>query len=480
MANLHLPVRRSDATQHMVRLVGTLKKHQGSTMKVHWPKLFHSSFYRLFFRYYLGALLSLALIISLAGIAIDHLYSSADEDYGRDFMRGTVLLIRNELLLHPEQDWPAILKKMEPSFSYHLALTRLSQLTLVTDLDEGERQEIRLGHLHLDMDGLMIYLRLGESQQVLTVGPLGFNPGNGDSLLTDGIHAKAGWWMLTALGFGILVWLVIRVLWRDLVAMRRTAGRWASGDLSARAPDTRSRLLRPLFCRLNTMAEHLQNQMTSHYAHQHAVAYQLRAPLARLRTRLGAVEKEGGTTPAMHQYWLQMEQDVQELDELLNTSMRYAQLDQGRIEIQKEATALHPWFTELIDTLTPLAPEIAIQLSCNLDEAEFDPALMHIAVRNVLINAQHRAQAQICISIRQQDKDLEISIEDDGPALAPSQRQHGFEPSPHMIAGNAQGEDRYGMQLSFAWLITEHHGGRASIEEGENGATRFVLRIPGQ
>jgi signal transduction histidine kinase len=453
-------------------------ENQETIMKMPWQKLRHPSFAKLFFRYYLGVLLALALIISLASVVISHLYSPADEDYGRDFMRGTVLLIKNQLLTHPEKEWPTILKTLEPGFSYPLGLTTLAQLAQVEELDDGERQEIRRGRLHLDMDGLIVYARLGDSQQVLTVGPLSFNSTNGDSLLTDGVHAKVAWWILTALGCGILAWLVFRRIWRDLMALRHTAGRWAAGDLAIRSPKAHSLLLRPLGNRLNDMAENLQHQMSSHYAHRHATALELRTPLSRLRSGLASLPNHAASAQQLQLACADLLQDVQEMDELINSSMRYAQLDQGGIAVEWQPVALHTWFDELIATVSLANPATSIGLDCQTDEAEFDPTLLNIAVRNLLLNALTRAETIIRVTVSKREQNLEIGVEDDGPVISMEERQHIFEPfyrPAEFLVRRGKGQ---GLQLSFTRLIAQHHGGSASVIEGTNGTMRFMLKIP--
>ena len=157
-------------------------------MKSIFQRLLHPSLATLFLRYYLSALLALVLIISVVGVVIDQIYTGVDEENGRNFMRGTVVLIEAELERHPEQEWPNVLAKMAPAFSYKLALTNLSHLQALQELDDGERQDIVRGLLHMEMDGLVVYSRIGDSQRVLVLGPLNFNSTDSDSLLTDGTH----------------------------------------------------------------------------------------------------------------------------------------------------------------------------------------------------------------------------------------------------------------------------------------------------
>jgi len=447
-------------------------------MKSIFQRLLHPSLATLFLRYYLSALLALVLIISVVGVVIDQIYTGVDEENGRNFMRGTVVLIEAELERHPEQEWPNVLAKMAPAFSYKLALTNLSHLQALQELDDGERQDIVRGLLHMEMDGLVVYSRIGDSQRVLVLGPLNFNSTDSDSLLTDGTHAKALWWTLTGLGFGILVFLAIRPLWNDLSAIRDTAERLAAGELDARAPQAKSWLLSPLSQGLNGMADRLQHQMTAHQAISHAVAHELRTPIARLRFGLSMLD-EAETEQEHFKYRQGMEHDMQELDELVNASMSYAQLDQGDVVLQWEHAELEEWFSGLVDLIRPLAtPEVTISISCVEEDAEFDHKLMYIAVRNLLINAVHYARSSVKLNVIKQDGWLVVTVDDDGPGVPEAERVRIFDPFHRIDTSRDRHTGGFGLGLSFVKLIAEHHGGSVTVATNQEGGARFVLSIP--
>jgi signal transduction histidine kinase len=447
-------------------------------MKV-WPnKRLPPSLATLFFRYYLSALLALILIISVVGVIIDQLYNGVDEENGRNFMRGTVVLIQNQLVQQPEARWPAVLASMAPSFSYPLVLTDLAHLPQVTELDEGERQDITRGLVHLDMDGQVIYSRIGHTQRVLAIGPLNFSSNDGDSLLTDGTHARVLWWTLTGLGFGLLVFLAIRPLWDDLSAIRATAERLAAGELSARAPRARSWLLSPLSQGLNSMADRLENQMSAHQALSHAVAHELRTPLARLRFGLSMLD-ETDSQDEHSKYRHGMERDMQELDELVNASMSYAQLDQGGVVLQWEHAEQREWFSNLVELIRPLAPSgVVLTTDCVEGDVEFDHKLMYIAVRNLLVNAVRYARSQVLLSVVQQDGWLVITVDDDGPGVPPTERERIFDPFHRLDASRDRHTGGFGLGLSFVRLIAKHHGGSISVRSNQQGGARFILSIP--
>jgi signal transduction histidine kinase len=439
--------------------------------------LFRPSLATLFFRYYLSALLALVLLVSTVGVVIDQLYNGVDEDNGRSFMRGTVQMLEHELQNHPEQDWNAVLASQAAQFSYPLRLLDLNHLS---GLDNSVRQDIAHGTMRFDANQNLLYARVGDSARVLVLGPLDFASADGDSLLTDGTHAKALWWTLTGLGFGLLVFLAIRPLWDDLVVIRGTAERLACGDLTARAPQARSWLLSPLSSGLNGMAERLQRQMQAHQTLSHAVAHELRTPIARLRFGLTMFD-EAESDAERIKYRQGMEHDMQELDDLVNASMSYAQLDQGEIVLQHEHTELHEWFAELLELVGPLAsPDISLRMTCPHGDAEFDRNLLYIATRNLLVNAVRYARRSVRLRVDKQDGWLIVAVDDDGPGVPHAERERIFDPFHRVDNSRNRNTGSYGLGLAFVKLIAEQHGGSVYVTDSPEGGARFVLRIPAQ
>lgn len=446
-------------------------------MKAAMRGLLRPSLATLFVRYYVSALIALVVLISGVGIVIDQIYNGVDEDNGRNFMRGTVVLLEQALQRHPEPEWHALLPALTAQFAYPVRMVDLGRLQTA---DDGVRQDLARGIMRFDAGSDLLYARIGHSTQVLVLGPLTFASPDSDSLLTDGTHARALWWTLTGLGFGLLVFFAIRPLWNDLVAIRGTAERLACGDLTARAPQARSWLLAPLSSGLNGMAERLQHQMKAHQTLSHAVAHELRTPIARLRFGLTMFD-EAESAEERQKYRQGMEHDMQELDDLVNASMSYAQLDQGEIVLQREHTALHDWFADLLELIGPLAsPGIALRMSCPHSDAEFDRNLMYIATRNLLVNAVRYARTQVWLRVEDRDGWLVIAVDDDGPGVPQDERERVFDPFHRVDNSRDRHTGGYGLGLSFVKLIAEQHGGSVYVTDSPEGGARFVLSVPSQ
>jgi signal transduction histidine kinase len=99
-------------------------------------------------------------------------------------------------------------------------------------------------------------------------------------------------------------------------------------------------------------------------------------------------------------------------------------------------------------------------------------------VRNLLDNAELHASSTVRVELAQADDDtVVLAVSDDGPGIAPAQRERIFErfvrldPARTRVAGGA------GLGLAIVREIVTAHGGTARAEETDAGA-RLVVRLP--
>jgi len=99
---------------------------------------------------------------------------------------------------------------------------------------------------------------------------------------------------------------------------------------------------------------------------------------------------------------------------------------------------------------------------------------------NLLRNAEKYGNGATQVSIIATGRAIEIAVEDDGPGVAPSERELIFERFTRGAAARKRGAgDGAGLGLA---LVDEHarrHGGNARVEgrQGRTGA-RFIVSLP--
>ena len=401
------------------------------------------------------------------------LLASDERERIQQQMDGTVRLIQRELLREPVAQRPATLKTLQELFSYPIKMSA----RLPAELPEDGTLALANRQSWLDDSQQYLYAPLPGTHETLIIGPLDSKEHERSWLQTE-----AGLFLLWFVFFGVpmaaLIYINLRPHWQDLKALRDTSNRLAEGDLTARAPEARSPLFSPLQRQLNSMAAKLETQMETRQALAHAIAHELRTPVARLRFGLTMLS-ETDAPDERQQYAHGMERDMQELDELINVSLSYGKLDRGEVQLNYETIDLEEWFEDLIQLVDPLRPtSLILTLNCPTGQASFDRKLVYVATRNLLLNAFKYAKEQVHMTVRINDGQLDMMVDDDGSGIPHAERERLFEPFRRLDRSRDRATGGHGLGLSFVKLIAHHHGGKAWIEDAPLGGARFILRLP--
>jgi len=136
--------------------------------------------------------------------------------------------------------------------------------------------------------------------------------------------------------------------------------------------------------------------------------------------------------------------------------------------------------------LKPLLDEHRLVLGFALDardpRARFDPLRVEQVLTNLIGNAIKYAPAGSAVeiatrSVREGERDLvEVSISDEGPGVAPADRERIFEA--YVRAGEASRAGGLGLGLAICRRIVEAHGGRIAVTPRPNGGSRFAFTLP--
>ena len=122
-----------------------------------------------------------------------------------------------------------------------------------------------------------------------------------------------------------------------------------------------------------------------------------------------------------------------------------------------------------LDLLAEAAlPEEGVELHASETVIEADPALVEVAVRNLVENARTHGAPPIQVTVG----DGRVSIDDAGPGIDPELRTRATEPFEKSPASTGAG-----LGLAIVHLVAELHGGALRLEDRPGGGTRAVLDL---
>lgn len=432
---------------------------------------------RLFFNFYLLAMGSFVAIAFTADFIISTAQRGITDDYARRFMRGTITLIEDELFRYPRRDWQKKILELDEKFSYNLDI--VERISLDRTLTPTQVIKLDAGDIAIDHDGDIMYHRLGTSSKVLVVGPLASNrnPELRDRLPLE-LRLRLLTWSLIGVIFAIALWFWIRPVWRDLEALRQTARDLGDGHFEARSPAARTQLFAPLSDTMNSMAERIRQLLATHRELSCGISHELRTPIARMRFALEMLT-ETDESEERERLWAMMEADLDELDQLIDTSLTYARFEREAPEPHFSSVKFAEWLADEVDSVRLLGRQLEVtvdtsQLPENLC-VDLDRKAMPYALRNLLRNAFKYATKHISVSAELIGEDIRINVDDDGIGIPPAEREHIFSAFTRLDRSRDRSTGGYGLGLAIARRVLELHGGSATADASPLGGARFTL-----
>ncbi|MBS1188413.1 MAG: ATP-binding region, ATPase-like:Histidine kinase, region:Histidine kinase N-terminal [Rhodocyclaceae bacterium] len=436
---------------------------------------------KLFFNFYLLAMGSFVAIAFTADFVISTAQRGITDDYARRFMHGTITLIEEELFRHPRIHWDREIKDLDSKFSYKLGI--VERITLDRVLTPAQVVKLDGGEIAIDHDGEVMYHRLRTTSQVLVVGPLAGS--RNQDLSERGIpldlRLRLLTWSLIGVIFGVALWFWVWPVWRDLEALRQTARALGDGHFDSRSPAAKSQLFAPLADTLNGMADRIQQLIAIHKELSSGISHELRTPIARLRFALEMLN-ETSTPNERERLWAMMETDLDELDNLIDSSLTYARFEREAPAPHFSTVNFAEWLEEEIDSVRLLGRQLEISVDTrSLPEnlaVDLDRKAMPYALRNLLRNAIKYASRHIAINAELRDGRIMIHVDDDGIGIPPEEREHVFSAFTRLDRSRDRSTGGYGLGLAIARRVMELHGGTANADVSPLGGARFTLSWP--
>lgn len=432
---------------------------------------------KLFFNFYLLAMGSFVAIAFTADFVISTAQRGITDDYARRFMRGTITLIEDELFRHPRREWQKTIKELDEKFSYRLGI--VERMTLDRKLTNDQVNKLDAGDIAIDHAGDIMYHRLGTSSQVLVVGPLASNrnPEVTDRLPLE-LRLRLLTWSLIGVIFAVALWFWIRPVWRDLETLRQTARDLGDGHFDARSPAARTQLFAPLSDTMNSMAERIRQLLATHRELSCGISHELRTPIARMRFALEMLT-ETDEREERERLWAMMEADLDELDQLIDTSLTYARFEREAPEAHLSTVRFAEWLSDEVDAVRLLGRQLDVSVDTEkLPEnlcVDLDRKAMPYALRNLLRNAFKYAAKRISVNAEMAGENILIHVDDDGIGIPPGEREHIFSAFTRLDRSRDRSTGGYGLGLAIARRVLELHGGTATADASPLGGARFTL-----
>ncbi|MDH2910986.1 two-component system sensor histidine kinase RstB [Kosakonia sp. HypNH10] len=420
---------------------------------------------KLFVQFYLLLFVCFLVMTMLVGLVYKFTAERAGRQSLDDLMKSSLYLMRSELREIPPHEWAKTLKDLDLNLSFDLQVEPMNKFTL----DPAAAQRLREGDIvALDSEYTFIQ-RIPRSHYVLAVGPVPYLFFLHETRLLDmGLMAL----IAISLAFPVFIWM--RPHWQEMLRLESAAQRFGEGHLEERIHFDSASSFERLGIAFNQMADNINALIASKKQLIDGIAHELRTPLVRLRYRL---EMSDNLSEAEH---TALNRDIGQLEGLIEELLTYARLDRPQTELQLTTPDLPAWFNSYLDDARSMNPQHSLLLDCQAGDeyGALDMRLMERVLDNLVNNALRYSEGTIKVTLQRQGSLASMTVEDDGPGIAPAERERIFEPFVRLDPSRDRATGGCGLGLAIVHSIAQAFGGSVSCDESELGGAKFTFQWP--
>jgi two-component system OmpR family sensor kinase len=273
------------------------------------------------------------------------------------------------------------------------------------------------------------------------------------------------------LGGVIAFW--IWPLWRDLSHLEQTVSHVKPDGSIVQNNISKTSLIYPIAKSLNNMGRQISQLMQNQRELSGAVTHEFRTPLARLKFAL-AMEPSAHSDP-----WLDMQQDVNELENLVQEMLDYASTDARIPEMNLAEIPIKQLCQQLINRLKEShLPGLNVRVYGDDPHVLADEHFIERAIENLILNGKRYANDMLEIHVIKQKNVIHICIEDDGIGVSQAMRKKIFSPFFRPDESRDRQKGGAGLGLAIVKRIVDWHQGDCYVTDGELGGAKFVITLP--
>lgn len=243
-----------------------------------------------------------------------------------------------------------------------------------------------------------------------------------------------------------------------------------------KALEVQNRQLQENYDRLQSL-ENLRDNLT------HMIVHDMRSPLMAVAGNLELVSDESGSLSELRKSCLNASiTATRKVTEMVSSLLDVSRLESGQMPVSAEPCDLRPMVDSVAETLSGLLRDHSVIFASQTEETTVvcDPSLLQRVFGNLLGNAAKYSPENVPITIGFQRIPgyLKVTIQDQGPGIAPENHVRIFEKFGQVDSSPSSKRYSSGLGLVFCKLAIEAHGGEIGVESALGEGSTFWFTLP--
>jgi len=287
----------------------------------------------------------------------------------------------------------------------------------------------------------------------------------------DRVFATTGpifvmWLVGTSILLGLIAIIFLRNQVRSILRLANAAEAFGRGRDAPDYRPTGATEVRKAGYAFIAMRERIKRHLDQRTTMLAGVSHDLRTPLTRIKLALA------------------LQPDTPETEDLRNDVLEMERMVEAYLEFaQNEAADEDPGAFDLADMISVVASNakrsghhLHTDIPDNIVINARRSALKR-AIGNLVNNGLRHAE-NVWVTAERTDRHIEITVDDDGPGVDPSQYGEIFKPFTRLDEARNLNESGMGLGLTVVRDVARSHGGDVTLEAAPQGGLRAVVRLP--
>jgi signal transduction histidine kinase len=213
------------------------------------------------------------------------------------------------------------------------------------------------------------------------------------------------------------------------------------------------------------------------------VSHELRTPLTSIRGYVELLLDDAEAGSNERRYLEIVDRNSERLLELVSDLLFLAQIEAGKLGIERRQVDLSKIVEECIETSSPVAGARGIELVAKVERVpklQGDRARLAQVLDNLVSNGLKftRSGGRVEVRLSAEDGAAVLEVEDTGFGIPAAEQVRLFERFFRSSNATESAIPGTGLGLTITKAIVERHGGRIEIDSAENAGTTVRVRLP--